>query len=148
MVKRVAIFGSTGSIGTQTLEVLRAFPTDFKVVGLTYLKNEALVHKQAAEFSAPTYQGLEHADELIAQADYVVNALPGFTGLGVSLATVRAGKTLLSANKESLAIAGRYLRAEAAKTGAQIFPLDSEASAIWQLLHEYGPEKISSVTLT
>ncbi len=147
-MKTIAIFGSTGSIGTQTLEVLRTFPNDFKVVGLVFSKNETLSQKQATEFSAPTYQGLGQKDELIAAADIIVNALPGFTGLEVSLAAVHAGKTLLSANKESLAIAGRHLRVEAEKTGAQIFPLDSEASAIWQLLHEYGPDKISSVTLT
>lgn len=147
-MKTVGIFGSTGSIGTQTLEVLRAFPTDFKLVGLVFSKNETLSQKQAMEFSAPAYQGLGQKDELIAAADIIVNALPGFAGLEVSLAAVRAGKTLLSANKESLAIAGKWLRAEAEKTGAQIFPLDSEASAIWQLMHEYGPDKISSVTLT
>ncbi len=147
-MKTLAIFGSTGSIGQQTLDVLRAFPNDFKIVGLVFLKNEALAQKQAEEFSAPACQGLEQAAELVAQADYIINAIPGFTGLEVSLAAVRAGKILLSANKESLAIAGKYLRAEAEKTGAQIFPLDSEASAIWQLMHEYGSENISSITLT
>ena len=150
-MKTLALFGSTGSIGTQTLEVLRAFPNDFKVVGLVFSKNETLSQKQAIEFSAPAYQGLDKKDTLIASADIIVNALPGFAGLGVSLAAVRPGKTLLSANKESLAIAGRYLRAEAAKTGAQIYPLDSEASAIWQLLTEGERTKkyeISSVTLT
>ncbi|MEK9159733.1 MAG: 1-deoxy-D-xylulose-5-phosphate reductoisomerase [Patescibacteria group bacterium] len=147
-MKTLALFGSTGSIGTQTLEVLRAFPEDFKLLGITGLKNEKLLAKQASEFSVPGHKGLTHKDTLIAAADIIVNALPGFAGLEVSLAAVRAGKTLLSANKESLAIAGRYLRAEAAKTGAQIFPLDSEASAIWQLLHEYGAAPISSITLT
>ncbi|MFA4814919.1 MAG: 1-deoxy-D-xylulose-5-phosphate reductoisomerase [Candidatus Gracilibacteria bacterium] len=147
-MRTIAIFGSTGSIGQQTLDVLRKFPEDFRVVGLTGFKNAILLQKQKVEFSAPAYQGLNQKDELIAKADVIVNALPGFAGLGVSLAAVRAGKTLLSANKESLAIAGRYLREEAAKTGAQIFPLDSEASAIWQLLHEYGTENLLSVTLT
>lgn len=147
-MKHIVIFGSTGSIGQQTLDVLRAFPNDFKVAGLVFSKNETLSQKQAIEFSAPRYQGLAQKDELIAAADIVVNALPGFTGLEVSLAAVRAGKTLLSANKESLAIAGKWLREAAANTGAQIFPLDSEASAIWQLMHEYGADKISSVTLT
>lgn len=147
-MKKVAIFGSTGSIGTQTLEVLRAFPNDFKLVGITGLTNKTLLQKQAEEFKTSARADLSTMNEYIHEADIIVNALPGFTGLDVSLAAVRAGKTLLSANKESLAIAGRWLRAEAEKTGAQIFPLDSEASAIWQLMHEYGSDKISSVTLT
>ena len=170
IMQKIAIFGSTGSIGTQTLEVLRAFAGEFEVVGLTALKNTELLAEQATEFlnknglsklkngakslHVQTFQGAILApiptqiENLIEQADYVVNAVPGFDGLAISLAAVRAGKTLLSANKESLAIAGRYLRAEAAKTGAKIFPLDSEASAIWQLLAEHDSEKISSVTLT
>ncbi|OGJ43265.1 hypothetical protein A2974_03655 [Candidatus Peregrinibacteria bacterium RIFCSPLOWO2_01_FULL_48_20] len=170
IMQKIAIFGSTGSIGTQTLEVLRAFAGEFEVVGLTALKNTELLAEQATEFlnknglsklkngakslHVQTFQGAILApihtqiENLIEQADYVVNAVPGFDGLAISLAAVRAGKTLLSANKESLAIAGRYLRAEAAKTGAKIFPLDSEASAIWQLAHEYGADQIQSVTLT
>lgn len=174
-MKTVAIFGSTGSIGTQTLEVLRAFPGEFEVVGLTAHTNEVLLREQAGEFlnenglskpknkakSVPGHRfsgaiiapNSEQIDGLIQEADYIINALPGFAGLDVSLAAVRAStphrpKILLSANKESLAIAGRYLRAEAEKNDAQIFPLDSEASAIWQLLHEHGSDKISSITLT
>lgn len=154
--KKVAIFGSTGSIGTQTLEVLRAFPGEFEVVGLTAYSNAVLLQEQGKslhhEGALPGQRFLKpNASEvksLVNTADFIVNALPGFAGLDVSLAAVRAGKTLLSANKESLAIAGKWLRAEAEKTGAQIFPLDSEASAIWQLMHEYGSDKISSVTLT
>jgi 1-deoxy-D-xylulose-5-phosphate reductoisomerase len=163
-MKTLALFGSTGSIGKQTLEVLRAFPGEFEVVGLTAHTNAELLAEQAHEFLdengldkpqneaksvrahtflAPTP---EQIATLIDRADFIINAVPGFDGLAISLAAVRAGKILLSANKESLAIAGRFLRAEAQKTGAEIRPLDSEASAIWQLLTEH--EKISSVTLT
>lgn len=149
-MKKIAIFGSTGSIGRQTLEVLAAFPGEFEVVGLTAKTNIDLLKKQAAPLLARTFlsPNPDQIKALVAKADYIVNGVPGFDGLAVSLATVRAGKTLLSANKESLAVAGRYLRAEAAKTGAQIFPLDSEASAIWQLMQQYGQENIASVTLT
>lgn len=176
-MKTVAIFGSTGSIGTQTLEVLRAFPGEFEVVGLTALKNEELLTEQAHEFlgqnglnklkneakSVPGHRFLAPTPEqiatLVSAADFIINAVPGFDGLAISLAAVRTStpaspKTLLSANKESLAIAGKWLRAEAEKTDAQIFPLDSEASAIWQLMYELTegePTKknqISSVTLT
>ncbi len=165
-MKTLALFGSTGSIGQQTLEVLRAFPGEFEVVGLTALKNAELLAKQSHEiesqkglnkpknqakslraqtFLSPTS---EQNQALIRRADFIINALPGFAGLEVSLAAVRAGKILLSANKESLAIAGRWLRELAAQTGAQIRPLDSEASAIWQLTQQYGADKLSSVTLT
>ncbi len=158
-MKTLALFGSTGSIGKQTLEVLRAFPGEFEVVGLTALKNTDLLTEQAKSLPGQSLhpQGTSHVQTflaptsaqtaaLVAQADFIINAVPGFDGLAVSLAAVRAGKILLSANKESLAIAGKFLRELAAKTGAQIRPLDSEASAIWQLLTEH--EQISSVTLT
>ncbi len=112
--------------------------------GLSKPKNEAKsLHVQTCLSPTPT-----QIADLIASADLIVNALPGFAGLEVSLAAVRTGKTLLSANKESLAIAGRYLREEASKTGAKIYPLDSEASAIWQLLTEHAGTEIASVTLT
>jgi 1-deoxy-D-xylulose-5-phosphate reductoisomerase len=90
----------------------------------------------------------EEIAAVVQQADVMLNALPGFAGLDVSLATVQAGKTLLSANKESLAIAGRWLRKLAEETGSKIYPLDSEASALWQLMDEFGPEALSSITLT
>lgn len=154
-MKTLAIFGSTGSIGKQTLEVLRAFPGEFDVVGLTALTNAELLAEQEREFSVHVHTFLaptsEQIADLVSRADFIINAVPGFDGLAISLATVRAStpthpKILLSANKESLAIAGRFLRAEAQKTGAEIRPLDSEASAIWQLMNEH--EDISSVTLT
>lgn len=170
-LKTLTLFGSTGSIGRQTLEVLRAFPGEFEVVGLTAHSNAELLADQAREFSRENGLGKPKNEAksvrthtflsptptqiaaLIDRADFIVNAVPGFDGLAISLAAVRAStserpKTLLSANKESLAIAGRYLRTEAQKTNAKIFPLDSEASAIWQLMHEYGAEQIQSVTLT
>lgn len=167
-VKTLALFGSTGSIGKQTLEVLRAFPGEFKVVGLTARSNAELLSEQAQSLHVQTFLAptAEQIAALIDRADYVVNAVPGFDGLAISLAALRAStparpKTLLSANKESLAIAGRFLRELAAQTGAKIFPLDSEASAIWQLLseaeltkksacakHTVLKHEISSVTLT
>lgn len=187
-MKTLALFGSTGSIGKQTLEVLRAFPGEFEVVGLTALKNSELLAEQAREFLGDNGLGQpkneaksvrthtishgtflaptsEQIATLIDRADIIINAVPGFDGLAISLAAVRAStptspKILLSANKESLAIAGRFLRAEAQKTGAEIRPLDSEASAIWQLTEGELNKKrddsktprqkhsISSVTLT
>lgn len=143
-MKTLAIFGSTGSIGTQTLDVVRAFPGEFDVRFLTGFTNEALLREQAAEFEADFDLGLEQLEARVQDVDYVINGIPGFAGLQVSLAALRAGKKLLSANKESLAIAGRYLR----ELPGVIFPLDSEASAIWQLMHEHGEDTIQSLTLT
>ncbi|QQR54432.1 1-deoxy-D-xylulose-5-phosphate reductoisomerase [Candidatus Peregrinibacteria bacterium] len=155
MPKPLALFGSTGSIGRQTLEVLAAFPGEFEVVGLTAKSNKSLLEEQGKTLRAQTLlsPSSEQNQALMEQAEFIVNAIPGFAGLDISLAAIRMStperpKTLLSANKESLAIAGRFLREEAQKTAARIFPLDSEASAIWQLMHEYGASKISSITLT
>lgn len=145
--KKLAIYGSTGSIGTQTLEVLKLFPRKFHVVGLTALKNESLLKKQIKQCTkwnekiAPQFSlGKDPDLSLMDEADIVINALPGFDGLRVSVAALQKGKVLLSANKESLAIAGKELRKLAHENGATIYPLDSEASAIWQLMHEQGLE--------
>lgn len=148
LMKKLAIIGSTGSIGRQTLEVLRAFPEEFTVTAMTAMKNAELLEEQAKEFGGKNQLGLDNLDSLLADSEIVINAVPGFDGLTVSLAAIRAGKTLLSANKESLAIAGNWLRQLAQETGAEIRPLDSEASAIWQLMYEHGEDKIKSVTLT
>ncbi len=161
MSKKIALFGSTGSIGKQTLEVLRAFPADFEVVGLTAFKNAELLAEQGKEFLPLPLRGQaflapdsQEIKILVDQADFIINAVPGFGGLTISLQAIEAGKILLSANKESLAIAGKFLRELAAKTGAEIRPLDSEASAIWQLIHEHRltmpklKKTITSLTLT
>ena len=149
-MKTLAIFGSTGSIGRQTLEVLDAFPGEFKVLALTAYSQRDLLEEQAQKHGAKAFVAPTHEEiaAVVQQADFIINALPGFAGLDVSLATVQAGKTLLSANKESLAIAGKWLRQLAEKTGSKIYPLDSEASALWQLMDEFGPEALSSITLT
>lgn len=142
MIKKIAIFGSTGSIGKQTLEVVEAFPGAFQVVGLTAKTRAKALQAQAKKYGARSSLGVDFS--LMEEADYVVNAVPGFEGLAISVAALKANKILLSANKESLAIAGKYLR----DLGGQIFPLDSEASAIWQLMHQHGEDHLNSVTIT
>jgi len=143
-MKKLVIFGSTGSIGKQTLEVIRKFPNEFRVIGLTAKRNASLLERQAKEFNAKAYLGLDKKQELITAADYIINGVPGFAGLEISIETLRQNKTLLCANKESLAIAGCYLR----ELPGKILPLDSEASAIWQLIHEHKPKSIAAITLT
>ena len=150
-VKRLAVLGSTGSIGQQTLEVVRALPHRFHIVGLAAGGNTDLLAKQINEFKprfvyhrnreSPAH--LANAEyELLSleqiashpQVDAVVIATSGKAGLSPTLAAVKAGKKICLANKESLVMAGEIIINEARLNAAQILPIDSEHSAIWQCL--------------
>ncbi|MFC2041779.1 1-deoxy-D-xylulose-5-phosphate reductoisomerase [Chloroflexota bacterium] len=150
-VKRLAILGSTGSIGQQTLDIVRALPDHFQVVGLAAGQNVDLLTKQIAEFKPGIvyYQDksvLAHLSdaeyELLSleeiavhpQVDIVVIATSGKAGLNPTLAAVKAGKKIALANKEPLVMAGEIITSEANLNSAQILPVDSEHSAIWQCL--------------
>jgi len=148
-VKRLAVLGSTGSIGQQTLQVVRALPNRFRIVGLTAGKNVDLLERQIKEFKPKFvyYQdrktNLANAEceflslEDIArhpEVDMVVIATSGKAGLSPTLAAAKAGKNIALANKESLVMAGEIVTGEAELNGAQILPIDSEHSAIWQCL--------------
>lgn len=142
-MKKVVILGSTGSIGTQTLDVIRAHPNEFQVLGLCAHSNTALFEKQIKEFN-PKYilktSQIENAEVALSElvcapdADLVVNAISGYAGLMPTYAAVKAGKKIALANKESLVMAGELIMPLATKTGAEILPIDSEMSAIWQIL--------------
>ena len=154
-VKRVAVLGSTGSIGRQTLDVIRSIPQRFRVVGLAAGKNLKLLAGQVEEFR-PEFIGCPSEDADIEQlkrsvdiknnllsleeiaaspeVDIVVMATSGKAGLRPLLAALRAGKDIALANKESLVSAGEIITAEAEKSGARILPVDSEHSAIWPCL--------------
>ena len=149
-VKRLAILGSTGSIGQQTLEVVRALPQRFRIVGLAAGKNTGLLTKQINEFK-PKFVYYQNAKEHLANAEYellslediachpqvdiVVIATSGKSGLSPTLAAVKAGKNVALANKESLVVAGELITNEAKLNAARILPVDSEHSAIWQCLN-------------
>ena len=150
-VKRLAILGSTGSIGQQTLDVVRSFPDRFRVVGLGAGRNSALLTEQIEEFqpklvsidsahSSEILHGLKcelsSGGELVASpdVDLVVMAISGKAGLDPTLAAIRAKKSIALATKEVLVMAGGIITAEAKKHGVQILPIDSEPSAIWQCL--------------
>ena len=148
-IKRLAVLGSTGSIGRQTLEVVRTFPDRFRIVGLGAGKNTALLAEQIAEFkpSFVHYQGtnlpageyvLLSPEEIASDpgVDTVVIATSGKYGLSPILAAVRAGKEIALSNKEPLVMAGGIITSEARSHGAQILPVDSEHSAIWQCLED------------
>jgi 1-deoxy-D-xylulose-5-phosphate reductoisomerase len=158
----VAVLGSTGSVGTQTLDVIRALGDRFRVVGLAAGRNASLLYAQAAEFHpafvcaeasldpaqltgatiAPMMEMAVHPD-----VDVLVVATTGRAGLEPSLAALRAGKAVALANKEALVMAGPVL-ARAATRPAQLRPVDSEHSAIWQCLWGESPDSVERLLLT
>jgi len=147
--KRLAILGSTGSIGRQALEVVRSLRDSFEVVALAAGSNTSLLAGQIAEFRPRLVSWRDGAEppagdfetltplEIAAHpdVDIVVLAMPGGAGLEPTLEAVRSGKRLALANKESLVSAGEIIMSEAARSGALITPVDSEHSAIWQCLN-------------
>ncbi|MFE7721507.1 1-deoxy-D-xylulose-5-phosphate reductoisomerase [Nocardia rhizosphaerihabitans] len=161
---KVLLLGSTGSIGTQALEVIAANPDRFEVVGLaarggntallaeqmaaTGTRNVAVADPAAAQALDLELGGPEAATELVrrTEADVVLNALVGSLGLGPTLATLEAGTRLALANKESL-VAGGSLVTRAAAPG-QIVPVDSEHSALAQCLRGGRAEEVARLVLT
>ncbi len=172
-IRSIAILGSTGSIGTQALEVLRQNPHRFKVSVLTAQSNSALLIKQALEFS-PAYVvigdenkcaeikfALKHTDtrvlcglaelaEIVTLPgiDMVLTALVGFAGLQPTLAAIKAGKDIALANKETLVVAGELVTSLAAQHGVKILPVDSEHSAIFQCLAGEEGNVVEKIYLT
>ena len=148
-MRRVIILGSTGSIGTQALEVVAANPDAFQVVGLAAGTNSELLQSQAHAFGVnQAVLGAEAATELVrtSAADVVVNGITGSIGLAPTLAALETGKTLALANKESL-IVGGSLVTEAAAPG-QIVPVDSEHSALAQSLLAGTKSEVRKLILT
>jgi 1-deoxy-D-xylulose-5-phosphate reductoisomerase len=145
----IVILGSTGSVGTQALDVVRANPDRFRVVGLTAGgSQQQLFEEQVAEF-APAYSGLgEDASTEAAglACDVVLNAITGAVGLRPTVAALQSGNTLALANKESLIIGGAVVTAMA-KPG-QIVPVDSEHSALAQCLRSGTPAEVHRLVLT
>ena len=158
MKKTIAILGSTGSIGTQTLDVVRQHPDRFSVFMLSANSSAQLLIQQALAFRVPhvvicnpakyqevrdalpahvkVYLGIQAACDLVQapEVDVVVAAMVGFSGLKPTLSAIRAGKTIALANKETLVAAGSLVMGEAARCKAPIYPVDSEHSAIFQCL--------------
>ena len=147
-MRRIALLGSTGSIGTSTLNVLRRHPDRFRPVALVAGRNAALLADQVRDWQ-PAFAGLVHGDgsagfpagpeALIAAAtrddvDVVVNAVVGAAGLEATLAALRAGKRVALANKETLVTAGALVAEAARLGGGSLVPIDSEHSAVLQCL--------------
>jgi len=148
-MRRVLILGSTGSIGTQALDVVRANPRRFEVVGLAAGSDRETLEAQATEFGVEsTALGAVEAEQLVrdVDADVVLNGITGSVGLGPTLAALETGRTLALANKESLIVGGDLVTA-LARPG-QIVPVDSEHSAIAQALRSGERSEVRRLVLT
>ncbi|MCC2668757.1 MAG: Dxr [Armatimonadetes bacterium] len=166
---RIALLGSTGSIGTQTLDVVDWFPDRLQVVALTARTDadalRAQVEKYQPKIAAlsepPAGTVLETAvgpirtgaDALIEaatlpEADLVIVSVVGTAGLAPALAALEAGKNVALATKEALVVGGHLMTAAAKKSGATILPIDSEHSAIWQCLRGNRAEEVERLVLT
>lgn len=148
-MRRVIVLGSTGSIGTQALDVIRANPERFEVVGLSAFSRAEEMRARAAEFEVEHVAvGAAEAEQLVAdvEADVVLNGITGSVGLGPTLAALSAGRTLALANKESLIVGGELVTRVAVP--GQIVPVDSEHSAIAQALRSGTPAEVRRLILT
>jgi 1-deoxy-D-xylulose-5-phosphate reductoisomerase len=171
--KRIAILGSTGSIGKQALEVIHAHPEAFEVEVLTAQNNAALLVTQAKKFrpNAVVISNEEHYETVKHQLssedikvfagenalcgvvemesiDLVLTALVGYCGLKPTIHAVAAGKNIALANKETLVVAGELITDQARRKGVNIYPVDSEHSAIFQCIVGEFQNKIEKVILT
>ncbi|GAB3385771.1 1-deoxy-D-xylulose-5-phosphate reductoisomerase [Humibacter soli] len=148
-MRRVLILGSTGSIGTQALDVIRANPDRFRVVGLSAGRDRDGMTAQATEFGVEhTALGAEESEQLVrdVDADVVLNGITGSVGLGPTLAALESGRILALANKESLIVGGDLVTSRA-KPG-QIVPVDSEHSAIAQALRAGDTGEVRRLVVT
>ena len=171
-MKKIAILGSTGSIGTQTLDIVRDNP-DLEVVGLAAGSNIELIEKQVREFKPrlvslqsekaceelkirladmdveiiPGMEGLIAIAEM-EESEILVTAIVGMIGIRPTIAAINKGKDIALANKETLVTAGHIIMKLAAEKGVSILPVDSEHSAIFQSIHGENKDRISKLIIT
>ena len=163
--KGLAVLGSTGSIGTQTLDIVRAFPNDFRIVGLAAHRSLGLLESQVKEFNPKLVScqgtdeekthllsnGCEECDmtEMVrdSDVDMVVTATVGDVALGPTFTAIEEGKTVAVANKETVVMAGELVTAHATLHDVPLLPLDSEPNAIWQCLRGEDKE-VSKLIIT
>ena len=171
-MKKIGILGSTGSIGTQTLEIVRSNP-DLQVIALAAGSNVSLMEQQVREFhpmlavmgseeaaadlknriadtDTRVSAGMEGMLELaiLPQMEVLVTAIVGMIGIRPTIAAIKAGKTIALANKETLVTAGHIIMPLAKEKGVSILPVDSEHSAIFQSMHGENRERGSKILLT
>lgn len=169
-MKNIVILGATGSIGTQTLDVIKQFPDTFNIVGIAIGKNIELTKEILSEFKSIKYLVVQNEEDVkkfdnynlnvmfgeegllnlvtLQDVDYVVNAIIGFAGLKPTVAAIKAHKTIGLANKETLVTAGEIIMDLAKKENVEIIPIDSEHSAIFQALRGNEYSDINRLILT
>lgn len=172
-MKRICILGSTGSIGTQTLEIVRNYRDDLQVVSMSAAGSVELMEQQVREFkpdkvcmfkesaaadlrqriadtSTEVLSGMDGLIELCTDenADIVVTAIVGMIGIRPTIAAIEAGKDIALANKETLVCAGHIIMPLAKKNNVKILPVDSEHSAIFQSLQGFPKERLEKILLT
>jgi 1-deoxy-D-xylulose-5-phosphate reductoisomerase len=173
MPERIALLGSTGSIGSQTLDIVSRFPDEFAIEALIAGNNVELLTRQAREFHPSTvvigntdhyqilkdnlkntgikiFSGEEAIDQVVASSnvDVVVASIVGYSGLRPTVSAIKAGKKIALANKETLVVAGEIICKLVNESGSHIIPVDSEHSAIFQCLTGESGNIIEKITLT
>lgn len=173
MAKRLAIIGSTGSIGTQALDVIRTYPEELEAAALAAGRNAAKLEEQIREFHpelvcmwdeeaaadlrvrvadqpVKVVSGMEGLCEIamMEHSDMFLNAVVGMIGIQPTLAAIGAGKTIALANKETLVTAGHLIMPAAAAMGVDLLPVDSEHSAIFQCMNGEPRSRIEKILLT
>jgi 1-deoxy-D-xylulose-5-phosphate reductoisomerase len=172
-MKTIVILGSTGSIGTSTLDIVERFPDEFRVAGLTAGTNDEKLEEQIRRFkprmvalsnesaaarlrqrcaglSVEILSGTDGVAQVasVPEAEMVISAIVGGAGLVPTLTAIRAKKHIALANKEPMVMAGKLMQEEARKHGVRIFPVDSEHSAIFQSLEGHRLEDVRRLILT
>ena len=150
-MKRIILLGATGSIGTSACDVVRTHPDEFKVVALAVRNNLAAAELIGKEFGAKVYSGEDGALRAVEEndADVVLVATVGLSGLKPTLAAIRKGMDVALATKEVLVAAGEFVTREAAAAKVRLLPVDSEHSAIFQCLQGIDiPREVSRLVLT
>lgn len=171
--KKISIFGSTGSIGCNTIEVVKNNPKKFEVISLV-AKNDYKALARQALLLSPSFVIIENEQHFLAlknelsslkncqvlcgleaileiakiKCDLVISSIVGAAGMLPTLAAIEAGSNIALANKESLVCAGKFLNAAARKSGAKLIPVDSEHNAIFQIFENENLESIEDITLT
>ena len=173
MQKKIAVLGSTGSIGTQALEIISRFPEQFTIEVLTAGSNVDLLISQArslnpdivvianeihytklkdslSDLPIKVYAGSKAIEQVVTgeNVDTVLTGMVGYSGLRSTIAAIKAGKRIALANKETLVVAGEIIKELVGKSGSMIIPVDSEHSAIFQCLTGEAGNPIEKITLT
>ena len=160
-MKKISILGSTGSVGAQCLDIISEFTDQFEIVSLTAGKNEKLLGDQIKKFKPKFYLSdneINHQigvrvnsyDELlqIDDSDLIVIALSGISGFSPVVNSIKQGRKIALANKESLVACGDLLIEISKKNNSEIIPLDSEHSAIWQCIKNEKEKYVNSIVIT